>query len=405
MKIAFFISEFPSVSETFIVNQLLELKRQNHTVHVFSKIKNDGIPIHESINSSGLLNEVIFLDEKQESRFKSKKTLFLKCLQNPFNRKIVPLFKQVIKKTSPLSIFNFIPFLNTPEYDVIHTHFGVNGNYVAQLRKMGLFKKAKFITTFHGYDLDEQYAETGFYNDLIQQCHQFTVNSNYSKSRLLKFGVIEKDISLLPVGVNLELFKRKTNVQKGNSDIRLLFIGRLIKLKGPDLFVSICQLLKEKYHLKFKAKIIGDGVLFNGLEKLIREFDLNDSVTLYGSLTQEKTIEQMEDADIFVLPGIYDEGKGEAQGLVIQEAQAMNLPVLISDVGGMPEGITNGVTGFVLPESDLEAFADKIVRLANNPDKRKEMGQAGRKLVKDKFDIEKLNEKLLNLYQSQHETV
>jgi colanic acid/amylovoran biosynthesis glycosyltransferase len=270
---------------------------------------------------------------------------------------------------------------------------------------MGLFKKAKFITTFHGYDLDEQYAETGFYNDLIQQCHQFTVNSNYSKSRLLKFGVIEKDISLLPVGVNLELFKRKTNVQKGNSDIKLLFIGRLIKLKGPDLFVSICQLLKEKYHLKFKAKIIGDGVLFNGLEKLIREFDLNDSVTLYGSLTQEKTIEQMEDADIFVLPGVYDEGKGEAQGLVIQEAQAMNLPVLISDVGGMPEGITNGVTGFVLPESDLEAFADKIVRLANNPDKRKEMGQAGRKLVKDKFDIEKLNEKLLNLYQSQHETV
>jgi colanic acid/amylovoran biosynthesis glycosyltransferase len=402
MRIAFFISEFPSVSETFIANQLIALKKQNHLVHIYSKNRNKGIPVHETINNSGLLNDIIFLDERQRSPFKNKKALFVKCLQNPFNGNIIPLFRQIIKKTSPLSIFNFIPFLNTPKYDVVHAHFGVNGNYVTQLRKMGLFKKARFITTFHGYDLDEQHVETGFYADLIRQCHQFTVNSNYSKSRLLKLGVNENDIFLLPVGVNLELFKGKKNIQSNNPEIILLFIGRLIKLKGPGLFVRICHLLKEKYELKFQAKIIGDGILLNDLQKLIDDSNLNDSVTLCGSLTQEKIIEQMEEADIFVLPGIYDEGKGEAQGLVIQEAQAMNLPVLISDVGGMPEGIIDGVTGFVLSENDLEAFADKIVWLANNPEKRKEMGQAGRKFVEDKFDIEKLNQKLLGLYQGQN---
>lgn len=398
MNIAFFISEFPSVSETFILNHLLELKRQNHTVHVFSKIRNTGIPVHERVNDSELLNEIVFLDERQGSTFQHKKTLLVKCLQNPLSRNIIPLFKQVIKKTSPLSIFNFIPFLSAPKYDVVHAHFGVNGNYVAQLKKMGLFKKAKFITTFHGYDLDEQYAGTGFYADLIQQCHQFSVNSNYSKSRLLKLGVSENDIFILPMGINLGLFKGKKNIQSNNPEVTLLFIGRLIKLKGPDLFITICQLLKEKYQLKFKARVIGDGILLDDLKKLIGKFNLNDSVILCGSLTQEKIIEQMEDADIFILPGIYDEGKGEAQGLVIQEAQAMNLPVLISDVGGMPEGIIDGVTGFVLPENDLEAFADKIIWLANNPEKRKEMGQAGRQFVSERYDIEKLNHQLLTLY-------
>lgn len=398
MNIAFFISEFPSVSETFIVNQLLELKRHNQTVHVFSKVRNKGIPVHETINNAGLLNEIVFLDEQQGNALKNKKALLVKCLQNPFNCNIIPLFKQVIKKTSPLSVFNFIPFFNTPKYDIVHAHFGVNGNYVAQLRKMGLFKEAKFITTFHGYDLDEQYAGTGFYKDLIHECHRFTVNSNYSKSRLLKLGVNKNQISVLPVGVNLELFKRKIKSQKNNAEIRLLFIGRLIKLKGPDLFIRICRLLKEKFQLKFKAKVIGDGILLDDLQNLIDEFKLNDSVVLCGSLTQERIIGEMEEADIFVLPGIYDEGKGEAQGLVIQEAQAMNLPVLISDVGGMPEGIIDGISGFVLPENDLEAFAGKTVWLANNREKRKEMGQAGRKFVSEHYDIEKLNHQLLALY-------
>src|SRR5690348_8166228 len=120
MNIAFFIFEFPSVSETFIVNQLLELKRQNHTVHVFSKIRNTGIPVHERINNSGLLNEIVFLDEQQGNTLKNKKALLVKCLQNPLSRNIIPLFKQVIRKTSPLSIFNFIPFMSAPKYDVVH---------------------------------------------------------------------------------------------------------------------------------------------------------------------------------------------------------------------------------------------------------------------------------------------
>ena len=121
-----------------------------------------------------------------------------------------------------------------------------------------------------------------------------------------------------------------------------------------------------------------------------------------GALKQEAIIREFETAQLFLLPGIYDEpdGRAENQGLVIQEAQAMEIPVIVSDVGGMKYGMIPNKTGYVVKEKDITAFADTIEYLIKYPEKAKDMGREGRKFVIENYDSGKLVDTLVSIYLS-----
>jgi len=400
MKIAFFVSTFPTLSETFIANQLIALQNSGHTVHIFSQQKPTDNKMHQMIIDAGLLKNTFYLDNLPKSRIGKIKKLIYKIINTEVRNSSLKVYKGVFKNKSNLSVYELIHYLDKPEYTVLHAHFGVNGNYVTELLKLGLYKKAKIVTTFHGYDLDQKLRENNFYKSLFATCNLFTVNTNYSKNLLLKLGCEENKICVLPVGLDLRAFKQiETKIK--NKEIQLLFVGRLIKLKGPSLFIEICKILKEKNAFKFKAVIIGEGEMIRELTELINLANLKDEVALVGTKTQEEVIQYMDDSDIFVLPGTVVNGLSEAQGLVIQEAQAMQLPVLISDAGGMAEGMLDGITGYVLPQNDLQTFADKIELLAADAELRKRMGEAGRKFVEKKYDSVQLSKQLVELYTMQ----
>jgi colanic acid/amylovoran biosynthesis glycosyltransferase len=108
----------------------------------------------------------------------------------------------------------------------------------------------------------------------------------------------------------------------------------------------------------------------------------------------------MDKSDVFLLPGIHDDvtGRAENQGLVIQEAQSMELPVVVSDAGGMKYGLIHTETGFVVKERDLTEFVEKLEILIEDSVLRKAMGVRGRDYVEKQFDSEVLCEKLLSYY-------
>jgi colanic acid/amylovoran biosynthesis glycosyltransferase len=351
------------------------------------------------IEEAGLLSSVCYLDQLPHSRFKKLKALAFTCIKNLRNHNLFFLLKAIFKNPSNLSIYDFIPYLDKQNYDVVHAHFGINGNYVAQLKRLGLFRKANFVTTFHGYDLNQNFAKNNFYKDLFEECDHFTVNSNYSRERLIALGCNPACIQILPTGVNTRIFKRnKEKILTG--EITVLFVGRLIKLKGPDVFIEICRLLQEHSKIKFKAILVGDGPMLDEIKLKISEYNLIKKVTLTGITKHEDVICYMENSDIFILPGIEDNGLAEAQGLVIQEAQSMQLPVLISNVGGMGEGIIDTVTGFIIPQNNLPEFVRRIEELSSDKEKRMRMGKAGRALVENKYDNQFLVKQLLEIYQA-----
>jgi len=400
LNIAFFVTKFPSLSETFIANQVIALENTGHTVHIFSQQRPPtDESVHQMVTDAGLLKKTFYLNDIPQARIGKIKALLCKLISNMPVRSFQIVFRSAFKNTTKLSVYDLIHFLDKPDYNVLHAHFGQNGNYVTELLNLGLYPKAKFITTFHGYDLDQKLKENNFYSLLFSTCNLFTVNTNYSRNLLIKLGCEENKIKVLPVGLDSRAFKKieKTDT---NKEIQLLFVGRLIKLKGPLVFVKICQLLKEKNAFNFKAVIIGEGAMFEELKAAIKLANLDEVVELVGGRTQEEVMQYMDNSDIFVLPGIVVNGLSEAQGLVIQEAQAMQLPVLISDAGGMAEGIQEGITGFVLKQNDVEAFAEKIAYLHRYPDEAIRMGKKGRQFVEKNFDVKRLNEKLLEIYNS-----
>ena len=107
----------------------------------------------------------------------------------------------------------------------------------------------------------------------------------------------------------------------------------------------------------------------------------------------------MDKGDVFLFPGITDaEGRCEVQGLVIQEAQSMELPVVISDVGGMQEGMLDQKTGFVVKAQDVDAFLERLEYMINHPEQKEQLGKSGRAFVEEKYDIQVLGKKMLDIY-------
>src|SRR5690606_9840436 len=121
--------------------------------------------------------------------------------------------------------------------------------------------------------------------------------------------------------------------------------------KGADVAIDVVRELHEIGYKSARLHLIGDGKLRDQLKLRVHEAQLENYVIFYGALTQEAIKVRFEQTDVFIMPGRYDsEGRAETQGLVIQEAQAMELPVVVSNVGGMKYGLLPNESGFLIAE-------------------------------------------------------
>lgn len=391
MKIAFVVSSFPTTTETFIVNQIVDLIDRGHEIQIFAFQRNESAILHQKILQYNLIEMTLYFKERQVSilrryfpflqfiLFNHKHVNFRKLLTN-FN------FRKYGFRTITLRFFyKYWWILTNGNFDIIHAHFGINGSYIANLKSRGFLNRTKLVTSFHGYDLNPSRLNEyrNGYKKLFLEGDLMTVNSPYMES-LLKKITNKKNIRILPVGLDTNLFYRRKN--SCNEPFRILFVGRLIELKAPHQVLEIYRALLGKGYNNIVLSIIGEGNLKNDLTQIIEKDQLRN-VHLLGALTQEEIIKQMELAHVFLFPGIYDSsGRAETQGLVIQEAQSMELPVVISDVGGIKYGIIDGETGFVVKERDIEGFAAKLELLIKNEEKRIDMGKEGRKFVVQRYD-------------------
>jgi glycosyltransferase involved in cell wall biosynthesis len=147
--------------------------------------------------------------------------------------------------------------------------------------------------------------------------------------------------------------------------------------------------------------IIGDGPLRRQLHTLTASLGLRDRVEFLGAVPHVAVLSWMRKAAMLVLPGIRTAtGREEGLGMVLLEAAATGLPIVGSRVGGIPECILEGKTGFLVPERDEEALARRMAELLEDPVRRNRMGAAGRALVEDRFDIDRQTAVLENYYDS-----
>ena len=236
------------------------------------------------------------------------------------------------------------------------------------------------------------------YRSLFKTADAVTVNSQYTRTQLEKLGCPAGLLHLLPVGLDPAQFPFRERRQGPSEPVRILTVARLVPIKGHEYAIRALARLREQ-GCNVTYDIAGDGPLKTKLEALIHELNLERTVTLHGSLDSLGIRNLLDRAHIFVLASVSLDGDQEGQGLALQEAQAAGLPVIATNHGALPEGLSPGESGFLVPERDVTALAERLKYLVAHAELCASMGRKGRAFVEKNFDIQKLNHKLNVIYE------
>ena len=408
LKIAFIVGTFPVISQTFIINQINALIDEGLDVKLFAFKKGDVKRIHKSVVKHDLLNNITYIHKKDKSIVLRYLKFVAWTIKHVFRIKWKPYFQALNvfkygKKALSLGVFyNSAWRLIEADFNIVHVHFAQNAIPIAEMKSFGLFpENTKLVTTFHGYDIQPKKHDFyhKVYTNVIQYTDLFTVNTPYLKQQLQTFAPHLNNIDVLPVGLDTEFFKRE-QPHKENTYFDVVFCGRLISLKGPQLALKIIEELHNKGHRNVRLHIIGNGPLKTELKKQIKEKSLQKSVLMVNAIDQGGLKTYLETAHVLIMPGIPDAvtGQEESQGLVIQEAQAMELPVVVSDVGGMKYGLMPNESGFVVEANNIHGFASAIETLILDEALRLKMGKTGSAFVRKNYDSKILIAQLINQY-------
>ncbi len=405
MKIAFLVGQFPRLSETFILNQITGLLDRGHEVDIFASSPSTEQKVHSDVYEYRLLNRTYYRNIPVNKLQRIAKAVALFCVH--FHKAPFLTLKSINfagSNKDPMFLRPFyatVPFLQKGIYDIIHCHFGPNGNLGVVLRDLGVIK-GKVVTAFHGGDISATVRLRGktFYKDLFEKGDLFTAATDYIRNKLVDNGCHEKLIVKQPSGINIKEFSYKNRELKPGEPLRIFTVGRLVEKKGIEYSIrAVGQALNNFPRIQYG--IAGDGPLRNKLQHIIKELRLENQVTLLGWRTQGEIRELYDTAHIFVLSSVTaSTGDQEGQALVLQEAQAMGLPVISTFHNGIPEGVLDGKSGFLVPERDVDALAERLEYLLQHPGIWSDMGRTGRDFVGQYYNVDKLNDQLVEIYRN-----
>lgn len=407
MKIAFLVEDFPALSETFILNQIVGLIENGYEVDIYAKQPRKDPKVHPSVEQYNLLSHTYYGTEIPGKRLgrvlKGFGLFFTNFPQAPqVVLRSLNAFKYG-KTYAPLALlYEITPWVRRGvSYDIIHCHFGTNGLRGAVLKEIGAIE-GKLIVTFHGMDVNvipQQFGQD-VYKQLFEIGDMYTVNTEFTRKQVIALGCPENKIVKLPVGFEVSDYSFQSRKLEGNEPVKMITVGRLVEKKGIEYAIASVAKVAKKYP-NILYKIVGDGPLRASLEAQILQLGISDRVQLLGWMTQEQVRQLYAESHIFILSSVTAaNGDREGQGLVLQEAQAMGLPVLSTLHNGIPEGVLDRKSGFLVPERDADALAEKLSYLIENPEVWPAMGRAGREYVEERYNIKQLNEQLIEIYQN-----
>lgn len=407
MRIAFVVHLFPALSETFILNQITGLIKLGHEVDIYADSARKDPKVHADIEKYNLLARTYYRPRKPSNKLnlllQTARLLGSYVWKDPQSLiKSLDVFKYGRKAVSLALMYDTFPFLSGQPYDIVHCHFGRSGLKAAFLREMGILQ-GKLVTTFYGFDINASPMIAGMdlYAFLFQRGDLFIVNSTFMAGKAARLGCPESRLIRLPLGLDLSLYSFKPRLLRANEPVKVLTVARLVEKKGLEYSIrAVASLVKTFPDIQYC--IAGDGELRAPLEALIAELGMSGNIKLLGWKTQDEVRELYRDAHIFILSSVTAaNGDQEGQGLVLQESQAEGLPVLSTLHNGIPDGVLDGKSGFLVPERDVDALAEKLRYLIEHPEVWAEMGRAGRTFVEENYNLQTLNDQLVEIYQQQ----
>lgn len=398
LRVAYIVNQFPAPTETFVRNQIAEVAGAGHWVDIYT-------------TSPGPATEA---ETAPCGQWRTR------CLAAPPGWRGVRRIGGLLAATrgdAPMAALRalvaaghdgfegsrrllhaalLLGARGRPQYDVIHAQFGPLGLFALRLKQAGAISGA-LLTSFRGYDVgiclrhDEH-----VYDALFREGDLFLPVCDALRARLIRAGCAPGKVRVHRSGIvcrHLPYRERRAEAQT-----RIVTVGRLVEKKGTDYAVrAVARLLGAGCRLEYT--IVGTGPLRDALARRIADLGVGRHVHLVGARSHAAALALMDGAHILLAPSVTaDDGDEEGIPNVIKEAMALGVLVIGTRHGGIPEVIEDGVTGFLVPERDDEAIAERVAFLMEHPDVWTAMSRCARDRIEGEYDVERLNTELIGLY-------
>lgn len=400
--IAYIADMFPRLTQTFVYREVLALRERGLPIHTLSIWRPD---------SANLSTEAVPLIEETSYIFPISWLSFIFVhLRYIFSRPLCYLGTLAFVVTQPgepmynrwRSLVHFmygmlaVREIERLKIQHIHAHSGWSASSIALIANhlLGI----SFSLTLHAHGI---YINRLLLKAKMQYSLCVVTISEYNRNFLKKLFPdisLENKIHVIHCGLDPDIFAPPTTPSRGDDEFTIVGIGQLDSRKGFHVLIEACHHLAKR-DVSFRCHILGEGGERGRLETLIDSYNLHERVLLPGRITQEELRHFLTKADVSVLPCIWDKS-GDLDGIpvALMETMAMQIPSVSTTVSGIPELIDHERNGLLTSPGDAVGLANALQRLKNDPELRRQLGQAGRETVINEFNIYKSAEQISALF-------
>ena len=393
-KVAYIMSRFPKLTETFILYEMLAMQQQNMQVEVYPLLRERDEVMHpeamqfvrvahfQPFMSLPILRANLYFLWKKPAAY--LKTLWdvLRANWGSYN-----FFTGVIGIFPKTVLFAYQ--MRADQVQHVHAHFASHPAAAGFIihRLVGI----SYSFTAHGSDL---HRDRHMLREKVAEAAFVVAISEYNKELIISEcrGNYREKVKVVHCGVDTQVFRARaheTPYEKGENPFMILCVGTLHEVKGQPYLIEACRLLQERGY-DFECHFVGDGPDRKPLNELVEQAGLAGRVRFHGRLTREQIARLLMDADVLAAPSVPTrDGRREGIPVVLMEAMGSGVPVIASDLSGIPELVNHQLTGLLVTPRDAKALADALERFIENPGVRRSLGKAGRAKVVGEFDLNK----------------
>ncbi|MCL5072417.1 MAG: glycosyltransferase family 4 protein [Actinobacteria bacterium] len=365
MKILHITKKYPDImgGDSTVVESLEKYqKKKGHQVYILTS-NCDEIKKSPQVTKYALKIDALYLDRINLNRIIS---LFILLFYSFF----------YLKKIKP---------------DIVHSHspeLGFILSFACKLYGIPVINTCHGVTfsdknySFIKRKLEEFFLKYGYFKKII------TVNASSLKD-FKKSNI--NNVDYLPNGVDLDEFQKKRH--KINKKVIFLFVGRVEADKGLSYLIDAADRLK-RIEKNFELLLVGTGIDQNFFQDLVNELNLSDYIKFLGKKNKDELMACYYNADVFILPSLH-----EGFPMTILEAWAAELPVIVTDVGGIRTICINKENALIIPPKNPEKISAAMTELIKDKELRRKLGKNGRSLVEEKYNWGKIIKDVDKIYE------
>ncbi len=398
LRVGYVVKMFPRLSETFVLNEVLELERRGVELTIFSLKKPDEGRFHPQL--SRLRAPVVYLEDVA-----SKKGLAALAGSWPAIRPhrdqawttLDRAFSQPDGQALELLLAAAVVAGTAADHGLqhLHAHFAswpaTVAYFASRLSGLG------FSFTAHAKDIYLNTVDGAFLREKLAAARFVVTVCEFNRRHLLSrfSGLSREAIRVVHNGIDLDLFAFEA--KRREKDL-ILSIGRLVPKKGFDVLLGACAILRSR-RVPFRCAIVGEGPERASLENRLRELGLADSVKLLGAKTQAEVLTGLKQAAVLALACVEDaDGNRDALPTVLLEAMGTGCPVVSTALTGIPEIVDSRRDGLLVPPGNPAALAEALTTVLSSPALAAELARRGRHKAEERFDLRKSAESLEDFF-------